>query len=154
MDEERLGGYIRLYHGSVYRLAYSYVRNAADAEDICQDAFIKLYEHEGCFDSDEGCRAWLFRVTINLSISQLRKAKRNRTEELDEAIPAPEAEGSEVAEAVAGLPLPYRTAVHLYYYENLPVKEVARLTHTTVSAVTTRLARARKKLREILERGS
>ncbi len=154
MDEEKLREYIGLFHKSVYRLAYSYVRNEAEAEDICQEAFIRLYEHNGGFDSDNGCRAWLFRVTINLSLSELRKFTRNRTVELDESLPAEEKADYGLAEAVAKLPAAYRTAIHLFYYEDCSVKEIARITRSTVSAVTTRLNRARKMLREYLENGS
>ena len=149
MDEKQLAEYIRLFHKSVYRLAYSYVRNAADADDVCQEAFVRLYERKSGFDSDEGCRAWLFRVTINLSISLLRKSR--LTEELDESIPAEEPTGGEIAEAVAKLPPKYRTAIHLFYYENCSVKEISRITGCSVSCITTRLERARRLLREMIE---
>lgn len=152
MNGSELERYVRLYHKSVFRLALSYVKNEAEAEDICQEAFCKLLDCGERFAADENCRAWLFRVTINLS-KNLRRSKRFAFLELDETIPAAHDfsdEETALWETVSKLPPKYRAVIHLHYYEGYSVKEIAEMTGSTVSTVTTRLARARDKLRKML----
>lgn len=98
MTEEMLRKYIALYHAAVFRLAYSYLKNRADAEDICEEAFIKLYSCNGSFETDENCKAWLMRVTVNLSKNMLKSCWFSRRTELDESIPAQENEDSFLSE--------------------------------------------------------
>ncbi len=150
MDGESLTRYIGLYHGTVYRLAYSYVRNTADAEDITQDAFLKLYKFRGEFRSDENCKAWLIRVTINLSKNLLRSAWIVRRTELSEDIPCEDEQDRSLIGYVMKLPEKYRVTIHLYYYEGYSVKEIADITGSSTSAVTTRLMRGRERLKEML----
>lgn len=154
MTGSELESYIRLFHKSVYRLALSYVKNEADAEDICQEAFCKLLDYRGEFAAEENCKAWLFRVTINLS-KNLLKSKRFAHMELDETIPAKHDfsdEETALWETVSKLPPKYRAVIHLYYYEGYSVKEIADMTGDSASTVTTRLARAREKLKKLLLR--
>lgn len=150
MSNEEIIEYVKLYHGTVFRLAFSYVRSICDAEDICQDAFVKLCDYRGSFASAENCKAWLIRVTINLSKNFLRRSRFTSREELDENIPFEDNEQSELFDCVMRLPAKYRTVIHLHYYEGYSVKEIAKLTSSTVTAVTTRLVRARDKLRVML----
>lgn len=154
MTTSELERYVRLYHKSVYRLALSYVKNEAEAEDICQEAFCKLLDCREEFAAAENCKAWLFRVAINLS-KNLLKSKRFAHIELDEKIPAKHEfsdDETELWEIVSKLPPKYRAAIHLYYYEGYSVKEIADMTGDAVSTVTTRLARARERLRKMLLR--
>lgn len=154
MNGSELECYVRLYHKSVYRLALSYVKNEAEAEDICQEAFCKLLDCREEFPAEENCRAWLFRVAINLS-KNLLKSKRFSHIELDEKIPAKHDfsdEETELWETVSKLPPKYRAVIHLHYYEGYSVKEIAEMTDSTISTVTTRLARARDKLKRMLLR--
>lgn len=153
MNGSKLERYVRLYHKPVYRLALSYVHNEAEAEDICQEAFCKLLDCGEEFAAEENCRAWLFRVTINLSKNLLRSKRFTRTDELDEKIPAKHDfsdDETSLWETVSRLPPKYRSVIHLYYYEGYSVKEIADMTGDSVSTVTTRLARARDKLRKML----
>lgn len=151
MTGSELESYIRLLHKSVYRLALSYVKNEAEAEDICQTAFCRLLDYNGEFAAAENCKAWLFRVTINLSKNLLKSTRFSRTAELDETIPSKRGfsdEETALWETVSKLPPKYRAAIHLYYHEGYSVKEIADIMGDSVSAVTTRLARAREKLKE------
>lgn len=142
---------IRLYHSTIYRLALSYVRNTAEAEDICQEAFVKLMDYGGEFAANENRKAWLIRVTVNLSKNFLRSARFMRNVELDDNIrdTVPE-EYEELYDAVMALPIKYRSIVHLYYYEGYSVKEIADILKISASAVTTRMTRARGLLKGIL----
>lgn len=150
LNNEELTEYVRLYHGTVYRLAFSYVHSRAEAEDLCQDAFVKLMEYRGTFETPENCKAWLIRVTVNLSKNVLRSGRIARRAEPDESLPASGGEYRELLEAVRSLSPKYRAVVHLHYYEGYSAKEIARITGATVTAVTTRLERARKKLKIML----
>lgn len=152
MSNEELSEYIKMFHGTVYRLALSYVRNCAEAEDICQDVFVKLMEYKGVFEAPENCKAWLIRVTVNLSKNLLRSCRFTRCTELDENLPLLDAERRELMEAVMSLPPKYRSVIHLYYYEGYSVKETADILGLSVSSVTTRLSRARERLKELLLR--
>lgn len=153
MTGSELESYIRLFHKPVYRLALSFVKNEAEAEDICQTAFCKLLDYDGAFATEENCKAWLFRVTINLSKNLLRSKRFTRTDELDERIPAKhDFSDEEMAlwETVSKLLPKYRAVIHLHYYEGYAVKEIAEMTGDSVSTVTTRLSRARDKLKKLL----
>ena len=152
MSGEELERYIGLFHGTVYRLAFSYLKNHADAEDITQESFLRLYKFDGGFVSDENCKAWLIRVTINLSKNLIRSGWFTKRAELDENISCESKEDTELLESVLSLPPKYRVIIHLYYYEGYSVKEIADITGATVTAVTTRLARAREKLKVLLQK--
>ncbi|MCM1168190.1 MAG: sigma-70 family RNA polymerase sigma factor [Ruminococcus sp.] len=154
MTNDELTEYVKMFHGALYRLAFSYVHNGADAEDICQNAFVKLVGYRGEFESPENCKAWLIRVTINLSKNLLRSYKKRSAlfGELDENLPALEREELGLLEAVTSLPPKYRAVIHLYYYEGYSVKEIADIIGASVSTVTTRLSRARERLKDMLLR--
>ena len=152
LTEEMLKKYISLYHGAVFRLAYSYLKNRADAEDVCEEAFIKLYLYDGSFETDENCRAWLMKVTVNLSKNMLKSCWFSRREELDESTPAQVCEDYGLAQPMKKLPPKYRLVIHLYYYEGYTAKEISEITGTPVSTVTTQMSRARAQLKKIIEK--
>ena len=150
MTEKELAEYIRLFHGAVFRLGYSYVKSREDAEDICQEAFLRLYRSEQCFEADENVKAWLLRVTVNLSKNLLKSSWLTKRAELSEDIPCENREEYALLHSIKALPPKYGGALHLYYYEDYSTKEIASIMGISVSAVTTRLARARKLLKELL----
>ena len=144
---------VERYAASLYRLAFSYLCNRQDAEDVLQEVFLKFLRHRPVFSAEEQCRAWLMTVTANQCRDLLRSPWRRRVGELNEAqsLSAPEPESyPEVAAALAQLPAKDRAAVYLFYYEELPAKEIAAVLHMTDSAVRTRLSRARGKLKDLL----
>lgn len=152
MNADTLSGYVRKYHTSMFRLAFSYVRNREDAEDIVQDAFLKLYCCEIVFETEQNMKAWLIRVTINLCKDMLRSSARRLRNELITDIPTDPPEAGGIAEYITRLKPEQSSMIYLYYYEGYSVKEIAKLCRMTVSAVTTRLSRARKQLREMLSK--
>lgn len=152
MTNDELTEYVHMFHGTLYRLAFGYVRNIADAEDICQNAFVKLMSYKGRFATPENCKAWLIRVTINLSKNLLKSKRSAQFDELDENLPALEPEEYKLLETVMSLPPKYRAVIHLYYYEGYSVKEIANIIGATTTAVTTRLSRARERLKDMLLR--
>lgn len=150
MDDNELCRYIKLYHQTVYRAAVSLVHNAAEADDIVQETFIKLFNSHKSFTSDEHCKAWLIRTAINLSKDLLKSFRFTHTEELDEAIPAESREERELTEALSKLPSKYRVVIHLHYFEGYSSGEIAEILGISATAVTTRLARAREKLKKLM----
>ena len=144
---------VERYAASLYRLAFSYLCNRQDAEDVLQEVFLKFLRHRPVFSAEEQRRAWLMTVTANQCRDLLRSPWRRRMGELNEAqsLSAPEPESyPEIAAALAQLPAKDRAVVYLFYYEELPAKEIAAVLHMTDSAVRTRLSRARGKLKDLL----
>jgi RNA polymerase sigma-70 factor (ECF subfamily) len=136
------------YSPAVYRLGVLYLRDKGAAEDITQDCFLKLFVKKD-FASDDHIRAWLLTVARNLCINALKKNK--RFVPLDDYLPAPEPVSKAVMEELYKLNSEDRAAIYLFYYEDYPTKEIAKMLKTTDAAVRARLKRARAELRDILE---
>ena len=143
------GELARQYAPAVYRLAYARTGSRADAEDVMQEVFVRLLRARPEFRDEEHAKAWLLRVGARCAADVLRAPWRRREGPLDDALPAPEPPG--VVEAVLALPAKYRTAVHLYYYEELSVAEIAAVLGKSEGAVKSRLFRARALLRRYLK---
>ena len=141
----------RAYAPAIFRLAYARTGSRADAEDIMQEVFVRLLRARPDFADRAHARAWLLRVAANCANDWFRAPWRRREGPLTDSLPAPEHEDGGVVEAVLALPAKYRTAVHLYYYEELSVAEIAKITGKSESAVKSRLFRARAMLREALK---
>ena len=141
------------YQTMVFRLAYSYTRSRSDAQDICQEVFLRYFCRRPPFASEEHRRAWLLRVTVNRCKSHLGSWWVRRTVPLDDRIPMPEPELLQLDEALRQLPEKDRLVIHLFYYDECSTREIAKLMHTTEGAVRTRLTRARQHLGEILKGG-
>ncbi|MBQ7230463.1 MAG: sigma-70 family RNA polymerase sigma factor [Oscillospiraceae bacterium] len=142
-----------LYQTMVFRLAYSYTRSRSDAQDICQEVFLRYFCRRPPFTSEEHRRAWLLRVTVNRCKSHLSSWWVRRTVPLDDRIPMPEPEYQELDEVLRRLPEKDRLVIHLFYYEDCTTREIARMMHCTEGAVRTRLTRARQRLGDLLKGG-
>lgn len=139
---------------AVYRTALNCCRDPQDAEDVVQTAFLKLLESETVFQNEEHVRRWLIRVAVNESHSLWRSFWRRKVTSLEDETLEPvfsQPEHSELYDAVQRLPVRYRETVHLYYYEEYSIREIAALLRISETAVQTRLLRARKKLRQQLK---
>ena len=141
------------YQTMVFRLAYSYTRSRADAQDLCQEVFLRYFCSRPPFASEEHRRAWLLRVTVNRCKTHLTSWWVRRTVPLDDRIPIPEPEPLALDEALRQLAEKDRLVIHLFYYEECSTREIARMMRTTEGAVRTRLTRARQRLGKILEGG-
>lgn len=145
MDIEEI---FRQYRDDVYRLALSYTRSVQEAEDVCQNVFVKLMEHTVSPGKE---KAWLMQVTANQCRNLLRSAWWKTTAPLEDAHGTPGPQYSGVFQSVMALPPKYRVVVYLRYYEEYSTKEMAQLLRVSQSAVTTRLNRARQMLKPMLE---
>ena len=151
---------LELYNKMVYRLAYARTGNVQDAEDVLQEVFLRYIKTNKTFNDEEHRKAWLLRVTVNCSKTLVTSSwnRRRSDEETDDSYFGTDDRQLEqwdtksaVLEAVKTLPEKYRVVVHLFYYEELSVEEIGKITGTGLSAVKTRLHRARNMLKNILK---
>ena len=144
---------------AVYRLALGQTRSKADAEDVYQDVFMRLYSDTTVFTSDEHLKAWLIRVAINRCHQLRRTASRHRTQPLpdDESLLPTSPAASEallandVWRVLGTLPQKYRAVVHLHYVEGYATEEIAEILKCRPATVRSRLHRARAQLKTLLE---
>ena len=138
----------------VWRLALARTANVQDAEDVFQDVFLRYFKHEQELDTLEHQKAWLIRCTINRANSLFSSPWRKRTVPLETAAEVGvEDQYQEVYSAVLSLPPKYRTAIHLFYYEELSITEIASILHMPEGTVKSHLSRGRALLRDILKGG-
>lgn len=137
----------------LYMLALSFTKNHSDAEDIMQDVFLKLLRHNKSFNNEEHLDKWLTVVCVNESKNYIKSPFRKNTVLLDEAkdlYTFDTVNDYDIFKSVMSLPKKECTVIHLFYYEDLPVKEIAKMLKIKESAVKTRLSRGRKHLKEML----
>ncbi|PKM62563.1 MAG: RNA polymerase subunit sigma-24 [Firmicutes bacterium HGW-Firmicutes-21] len=139
------------YSDMVFKVAYTRTKNSHDAEDIMQDVFLRYIRSKPCFESEEHEKAWFIRVTINRTKSLLTSSWFRKTTVLDDRLSVNPAQKSDVYYAVMALPKDMRTVIHLYYYEDYSIREIAKLLFRSESYVKSILMRARKKLKITLE---
>ncbi len=137
---------------TLYRIARTYCRHHADAEDVVQTAFMKLYETDTIFQDDEHMKKWLIRVTANEAKNLCTSFwKRNvvplESSGTDQPYDFPSPENSDLYDAVMKLPNKYKMVIHLYYYEDYSVKEIAEILQRKETTIQTQLMRARKQLK-------
>ena len=145
---------IEAYQKSLYAAAFNICRNTDDANDVVQDTFIQYYTTKKQFQDEEHLKAWLLRVAVNRAKDITRSFwRRNKIsiEEYAEEIPFENQEDRELFEAVMKLPEKYRDVIHLYYYEELSVKEIAGILGASQGSVKMRLSRGRSFLRDVFK---
>ncbi len=169
-DKAAFGKLIEAFQGPVYNLAYRMLNNSGEAEEAAQEAFIRAWTKLDMYDPKRKFSTWLLSITSNYCIDQIRK-RRALLLSIDEPLPphpaltSDKAQGPEaqmasseqqdlVQRLLQELPEEYRTAVILRYWQEMSYEEIAETTGSTVSAIKSRLFRARKQLAEIsIEKG-
>lgn len=142
------------YRDNVFAAAFSILKNPDDADDIVQETFLAYHRETKDFESEEHIRAWLLRVAINKAKNESRKLFRRARVPLEEYMETlifetPAAEN--LFEEVMKLPSKYRIVLHLFYYEDYPVKDISAMLGLSESNVKVRLNRGRKLLKGLLE---
>ncbi len=143
----------RRYADRVFAAAFSVCRDRAAADDVTQDTFVKYITQGRDYDSQEHLRAWLLRVAVNRARDVNRSFWRRSTvgwEEYMDALPFAEPEDRELFGAVMALPERYRTVIHLFYYEDYSVSEIAEVLRRSEGTVKSQLSRGRKLLKNML----
>jgi len=141
------------YSNMVYRLALAHMRTKHDAEDVFQEVFLRYISKTHTFESEEHRKAWLIRVTVNRCRS-LWAAWFRKSGQLDEAIVFEKNEENDLFEYLALLPQKYRSVIHLFYYEEMSVRQISEVLDARESTVRTWLTRARSILSKELRGGS
>lgn len=144
---------VQNYSKAMLNAAYLILRSTNDAEDAVQEAFLKYIQKRPVFNSAEHEKAWLIRVTINIAKNMLKCAARNNLPVCEDILSNThnESKTSEVLESVMALDEKYRIIIHLYYYEDYSLKEIASILHLPLATVGTRLSRGRKILKTMLK---
>lgn len=140
------------YGNSILRLAYTYLHNYSDAEEVVQDTLIQFLRTTPQLTGTEHEKAWLLHVAANLSKNRIAYNKVRAADELSETLAAEEREDlSFVWDVVKQLPQVYRETIHLYYEEGYATAEIARILGRKESTVCSDLRRARAQLKDMLK---
>jgi len=152
---------VERYQDIVFSIALKVLRNREDAEEMAQESFIKAYKSLHTFKGNAKFSTWLYRITYNSCISEVRKKKihfastddieiKDETQELNlDGIPE-ENRARVIKTAIEKLPEEEYTLVLLYYFEEQSVEEISKVTKLSESNTKVKLYRARKKLYRIL----
>jgi RNA polymerase sigma-70 factor (ECF subfamily) len=161
---------VEAYKDKLYNVAFRMLGNRQEAEDVVQEAFLRVYSNIRQYDANYKFSTWMYRITTNLCIDRLRKKKINdsldeeyseqdgnslynrlRSQELtpEEAMLRHETQ-AEVQHAIEQLPPAYRAAILLKYLHDLSLQEISDILQIPVPTVKTRLHRGREALRAVL----
>ncbi|MGN0634775.1 MAG: RNA polymerase sigma factor [Acutalibacteraceae bacterium] len=141
-----------LFGDAILRLAYSYLHNMADSEEVLQDTLIRYIQTAPKLENEKHAKVWLLRVAANLSKNRIGYNKRRQTDELQETLSAESREDlSFVWDAVKTLKPKQREVIHLFYQEGYSTKEIAQLLERNESSVRSDLKRGRDALQQILK---
>ena len=149
--QDEINNAIEKYSKTIYKVAFSYTKDKSISEDILQDVLIKFMTDSTNFYEDEHEKAWLIRVTINECKKFYRSIWNLRRISLEDIYPFSDIEKHDVFYAVMDLPKKYRLIIHLYYYEQLSIKEISSLLNANENTIMSLLYRGRKILRNIME---
>lgn len=167
MQKKMLGQKIESYLATLYKIAFLQLKNAEDAEDVVQEVFCQYIKTDKFFESEDHERAWLIKVTLNACRKLWRSAWYRHNAPMPENMFSDDMaedgrpendyirreENAELMKAVWELPDKYREVIHLFYYEELSVKEIADICGRQESTVTSQLTRGRNILKKRLKEG-
>lgn len=137
---------------TVYRLAYAQMKNTSDADDIYQEVFYRYIRKKPFFENLEHEKAWFIRVTVNCCKTSLKSFWKTKVCELDETFEDTEVEKEDLSFALKKLPKKYSAVLYLFYFEDMSIREIVSALNLKEGNVGVLLSRARKKLKEILEK--
>ena len=142
------------YKDHLFAVAFNICKNAADADDVVQDTFLQYHITDKQFENEQHIRAWLIRVAINkaknINMSFWRLSK-IPLEDYMETLTFETPEAENLFEEVMTLPEKYRIVIHLFYYEDYSIREIAQIINATESNVKVRLTRGRRLLKQVLK---
>jgi len=136
----------------VYRLAFSQTKNKADADDVYQEVFLRFIKKKPSFNDDNHEKAWFIRVTLNCSKTNLKSFWNTKTARLDDELEDISVEKEDLSFALKRLSKKHNAVLYLFYFEDMSVAEIAKAFDLSEDNVRMLLTRARRKLKEILEK--
>ncbi|CDN40993.1 MULTISPECIES: RNA polymerase sigma factor [Paenibacillus] len=137
-----------LYSQSLIKIAFAYLKNIADAEEVAQEVFLAYLQKRPVFESGEHEKAWLIRTAINKSKNMLKTGWFRSRNPVPENLSYLPKEENEILQAVLALDKKYRIPIHLHYYEGYSIQEIAVIMQSKSATVGTWLARGRSLLKE------
>lgn len=155
ITEEYVGLLLDKYGNSVLRIAYTYLKNKADAEDIVQDVFLQIIDKKPEFNDENHEKSWIIRTTINMCKNKLNLFWNRNKCSIDELAEFASYDSystdTDVMKAVMSLGEKYRIVIYMYYYEGYQSSEIAKLLGKSDTTIRSLLHRAKGKLKEILK---
>lgn len=152
---------IARYKGMVYGISLTHTRTRLDAEDVFQEVFLAYHRKQPQFTDEERQKAWLITTTLNCA-KQVYSSSWNKKVVLLPSADSPhtkESEGfsfrtdeqDEIFQALQDLPVQYRTVLHLFYFEDLPITQIAKILDREPGTIKTQLSRGRAQMRDKLK---
>ncbi|MFS0821538.1 sigma-70 family RNA polymerase sigma factor [Bacillus sp. 1P02SD] len=162
-NEELVNQLFDMYANDLKRIAFMYVNDLSQCEDIIQDVFISCYKNLATFRKEAQYKTWLIRITINKCKDYQRKwSFRNliykplmepfihSKEKAAEDMYVKSVESNQILEAISQLPAIYKDILILFYYQDLSINEISQITNVKVNTVKARLARGKQQLKQRL----
>ena len=146
---ERFNELYQLYKNDIYRLAYSYLLNEQDSEDVIQKVYIKLYNNKKILAlSNNEAKRWLFRICINESKDILKSPWKKLKATINNDIKDNKTTDDSLVDALNNINPDFRISLYLFYYEGYSIKEIAKQLKKSESAIKMRLLRGKEALRK------
>jgi RNA polymerase sigma-70 factor (ECF subfamily) len=147
---------VEKYANLVYKLAYSRLRRKEDTEDVFQEVFLKYINKQPKFENEQHEKYWFIRVTINCTNTFWRRRKlevklQNKLISNQKTSTISSLEDTELNEYLKNIPSKYSYVIHLYYYEDLTVKEISKLLKKKEASIRMQLTRGRRLLKSLYE---
>ena len=143
---------IKDLENGMYRLSYSILRNETDAQDAVQEAIYKSYKNLESLKDKRKFKSLIYKIITNTSFEMLK----NKKDYLDIEQENVQEDKIDIDtnltlwNAVQGLEQPYRTTITLFYYEDMSIKEISKITGTKIDAIKKQLSRGREKIKEVM----
>lgn len=144
---------IKNIENGMYRLSYSILKNETDAQDAVQEAIYKSYKNINTLKDKRKFKSWIYKIVTNTSFEILKNNK-NHLDIDDNDIQAEKIDidtNLTLWNAVQGLKQPYRTIITLFYYEDMSIKEISKITGTNTDTIKKQLSRGREKIKEVMK---
>ncbi len=159
-DADAFSVLVQRHQNMVYNLSYRFMRDAALAEDMAQESFLKAFRLLNGFRGDCNFSTWMYRVTVSVCLTEINRRKKRHEVELQPVDGRQEAdskvESSDVFELIRGcvklLPSRYASIITLYYLKEIPYEEIAQVMEIPMGTLKTWMYRARNQLRSIVEK--
>ena len=138
------------YSQNIIRIAFTYVKNTADAEDIMQETFLSFMQQNPVFESEEHEKAWIIGAAVNKAKDYIKSGWFKNKVPLTEDLSYMPEEERGILEEVLKLDKKYRIPIHFFYYEGYSINEIADIMQTKPSTIKTWLSRGRNILKKRL----
>ena len=149
---------VNKYQSMLLRMCYTYLRNREQAEDAVQETFLKAYRSLDSFRGESSAKTWLIQIALNTCRSMLRSAwlryldRRIAPEDIPQPVASTDEDDLDIMCDIMNLPPKLKEVIMLYYWQDMNVCEIAQALSVSQSTVSRRLAHARSKLHDVLDR--